>query len=313
MTDQVSAQFRDTYQGPKPGHSDLTALSVHHQRVNPSTSLPLSRAVWRMGGTSEVPSWEDIVVAYIDVLGWRDRIEESVQNPSVLNPVFKALAIMKRWGQVSENVKRAYANSPSNDQPLLQEISQFSDTIVASCAPTREAVMHLLYALQQFTNRLLFGLLYVRGAVVRGNIYHRKGFIFGPALLDAYDHERAKVSYPRIEFSRAVIDLLDCGTLPFERNGVVVPLLSDESKPDVWYLDPLQEAGDTTSFLARMLLERVTERMHDDFGRLQDASKREAVMKKHQWMIGYLNSVLNRYHLSIPTEGYWARFEERRK
>jgi hypothetical protein len=144
-------------------------------------------------------------LAFIDVLGWKDIIDRSIKESSLLDPIMDTLGWMLKVRSTATKVQAAYRRAPFSGKHVLQEVAQFSDTIVMSCEPTNEAVGHLLYVSQQLCLRLLLSqrLMFTRGAIVIGDLVHRGNAIFGPALIEAHrlesttGGEPACIDHPR--------------------------------------------------------------------------------------------------------------------
>jgi hypothetical protein len=77
-------------------------------------------------------------LAFIDVLGWSDLIQLSVRDTSVLTPIRSALGWMLKVRSTARRVQAAYRRAPFSGTYVLQEVAQFSDTIVMSCSPTKD-------------------------------------------------------------------------------------------------------------------------------------------------------------------------------
>lgn len=81
-----------------------------------------------------------------------------------------------------------------------------SDAVCLSANPTREGLVHLLLSLEALTLALLDKGYFLRGAVVRGFLYHDDKMVFGDALVRAYRLESTVARYPRILLSREVVE-----------------------------------------------------------------------------------------------------------
>src|SRR5438046_8242078 len=69
--------------------------------------------------------------------------------------------------------------------------------------PTQSAtapfgITHLFLTVEVLALDLLSTGYFIRGAIVKGDLYHDDKMVFGPALVHAYNLERAVVDYPRI-------------------------------------------------------------------------------------------------------------------
>ena len=65
---------------------------------------------------------------------------------------------------------------------------------------------HLFLSLEALTHALLDKGYLIRGAVVKGHLYHDNLSVFGDALVRAYVMESTVARFPRIVLSRDVVD-----------------------------------------------------------------------------------------------------------
>jgi hypothetical protein len=144
--------------------------------------------------------YENRLVAFLDILGWRELIAASEKDPGLIPKLGVALlhlnvpADMQRWFEAQSRLRGETFESPEDMQ-----ISQFSDCIVISVAATSAGVMSLLFQLLGLLRGLLYNCGYlVRGAITAGPMHHKGPIAFGPALTAAYDLERNSSIYPRI-------------------------------------------------------------------------------------------------------------------
>jgi hypothetical protein len=89
-----------------------------------------------------------------------------------------------------------------------------SDAVAISTAVNQAGLSHLFNSLTLLTDDLLSEGYFIRGAVVRGRLYHDDRMVFGEALVDAFNLEANVVRYPRIMLRREVA--LDCKTYGIE-------------------------------------------------------------------------------------------------
>lgn len=155
--------------------------------------------------------YEQRIVVYADVLGWRNACRDLSQLPSLQNAANK---IAKYARNFSLSVKRALRNtqgvSPkSTEQHILIQFSFFSDNFAVS-APVDDDHIKMIFKIIAFAaHELLRVGFLIRGAVTLGGLYHDDaGVIFGPALVEAVAIEK-KVCYPRIVCGARLIDFLD--------------------------------------------------------------------------------------------------------
>lgn len=145
------------------------------------------------------------VLVFYDLLGFKDLIERSLENPYLVNK------ILKEFFSISGQEAFAYNYEQIN----------FSDTIIQifdpeKCLPTYEDNY------SQFINRVLEAVnrahiyllteykIAIRGSIVYGDIYYKKedNIIFGPALNRAATLEKQTI-YPRVILDESIVSLLE--------------------------------------------------------------------------------------------------------
>ena len=137
------------------------------------------------------PDYECRMVAFCDVLGWRNQIAKAGTDPKKIGALRRQILLV---GRVISNVK--------SEADL--RFSSFSDNIVLS-GPVNDltlAAFKVLLSDYQLSSAVL-GFL-TRGAVTVGDICHDREVVFGPALNRAYELESTVAKYPRIIFDKDV-------------------------------------------------------------------------------------------------------------
>ncbi|MBU1176674.1 MAG: hypothetical protein KKH72_14825 [Alphaproteobacteria bacterium] len=179
---------------------------------------------------AEVLRYEDRVVAFVDILGWKNAVlGDGVNKARTADELGWLLQIFlqqeRSASAASESTKKFRRLDSSSDFPPFNfpRITQFSDCIVistpASDSPddywTFNDTLHRLCALACQNGFLL------RGGVARGAICHLDRIVYGPALVEAYEIEKYISIYPRIVVSKELISILYPGARYFE-NGKYV-------------------------------------------------------------------------------------------
>ncbi len=137
-------------------------------------------------------TYRDGIVAFIDVLGWKDVVERSAQDTSLIDRLSNVLARVK--GRISQIVSgEGYSHGAS--------AHQFSDahflTIDKSDANTRIGPEYAALWCRLLAREYLKEGLLVRGGMTIGQFYDDGFACFGPAVTRAYYLER-EVSDPMI-------------------------------------------------------------------------------------------------------------------
>lgn len=180
--------------------------------------------------------YEDRIVCFIDVLGFKSAIEQSLENQQITNELYKLINELTptkiselTYGQIPvfdfqtspqpQLAKDYYQGSQTQEfqtaYPLA--ITQFSDSFVISCPADNTASQQLLlravfYICVRFFEQL--GML-VRGGIAIGKVIHESsGPLFGPAMNESYRLEHECARYPRIVMAEQVKNKFDvslCG------------------------------------------------------------------------------------------------------
>jgi hypothetical protein len=133
-------------------------------------------------GTSIEHVYEDRLLAFIDILGFRSLIAKTEADTS------HAATILQHFSSLDRLLR---GMSTAHFDAII-----FSDTI---CISSREVQNFSTFCLG--LSLVIVGMLGmgypVRGAIVQGKLYHRGNIIFGPGLVRAYELEHRMALYPR--------------------------------------------------------------------------------------------------------------------
>jgi hypothetical protein len=170
---------------------------------------------WLVCGAIEVTIYEDHLVAFIDILGFRDAIGDEHRAANFLK-MLKALA---EYNDNFELEFKPAANGRDRSTAITPAVTAFSDNIVISY-PVKafedwkhfngwEFRVSLMIAAMRgpigriakyaFQNRFL-----IRGGIAYGPLHHSDGIVLGPAFLEAYDTERCRAVHPRVVFGPSI-------------------------------------------------------------------------------------------------------------
>jgi hypothetical protein len=156
--------------------------------------------------------------AFLDVLGFRQRIETVRAVPSDLLTLLKAYL-------ASTTLPESTLRTTADDIGQWRVIA-FSDSVVLGhplWTADGEAEFGSVQAeLKGYQLALALRGLFVRGAVTVGSLFMNERLAFGPALVDAYDLERSKAQYPRVIFGPDMVKILK-GHLKFYGDAQTAP------------------------------------------------------------------------------------------
>ena len=146
-------------------------------------------------------SYEYKVCCFIDVLGFKQHIKGLVDdndtpNFNAINNLYSSLKKLKELGEDAKFVNLGF------------EFSQFSDCIVISFNYENGSnLMFILLSLLHAQIELVQNGFLIRGGISIGRLHHSQEFVFGEALVKAYELESNLAKFPRIILHRDVIDI----------------------------------------------------------------------------------------------------------
>ena len=165
--------------------------------------------------------YEERLVAFIDILGFKEIVKQSEKEPSKVELLYSVLNYLKNW-EISKNWDLKLVEIEEDAQKRGVEnfdirgktnSTSFSDSIVVSVKVDNnlnEMASTLIVNLANI-GAILFeqGILF-RGGLTIGNIIHNEnGTVFGQGLIDAYKLESSFAKYPRIILSDKLISKLN--------------------------------------------------------------------------------------------------------
>lgn len=142
------------------------------------------------------------VVCFVDILGFKNQISHSIigeiENEDVTSGIIKCFDAIK------------YYNNPASHIDGFTErfiFTQFSDcfTLSFDCSEKDMVYYSLLQILWTQTELASIGIL-CRGGISSGLAAHTNDYVFGPAIVNAYNMEQ-KAFYPRIIADQSIIDV----------------------------------------------------------------------------------------------------------
>ena len=139
--------------------------------------------------------YSDRIVAFIDCLGFKQKVVESAKNKDLV---------------ASLRLMHIIINSGLHAEPQFDfQVLQFSDSLVLSTAPSVEALWFLVQHVRaRVSNVLHLGMLF-RGGIAIGPVIHQGAMAFGPGYLEAYELKSRIAINPRVILSRRAIQVAD--------------------------------------------------------------------------------------------------------
>ena len=152
-------------------------------------------------------AYEERVVAFVDVLGFKEIIFRSINEPELVKKIFYALDVRKdNWAAVyAKEVEISKGPDDFDDR-----FHSFSDCIVMSVGTSIEDIGLLIYSIFKVCRQLLGQGFASRGGIAMGKLYHHDdtqtkknttqapSMVFGPAFVEAYQFESTHADGPRV-------------------------------------------------------------------------------------------------------------------
>jgi hypothetical protein len=161
-------------------------------------------------------NYENRVVAFVDILGFKDILSKTVDKDNndvqlQIDRITDAYHSMRDVWDLDEelsnenpDLKKAYEEIKTNSK----KVTTFSDSIVISFLQKEPSeIFSTLLELKWLIMRLISRGILCRGALAYGKMIHTDKFLFGPALVEAYETESKAALYPRIIVSRELIQM----------------------------------------------------------------------------------------------------------
>jgi hypothetical protein len=166
--------------------------------------------------------YEKRIIAFIDILGFRELIKDSEKNPGTLEKIHEIINYFKNWEKPeSWNLKTIEIEEDAQKKGLANfDLSNkstctcFSDSIIVSIKISDgdiNAILSTLIANISYIGSYIIqkGILF-RGAITIGNIIHQdNGIILGQGFIDAYNLESKLAIFPRIVVADRLISELN--------------------------------------------------------------------------------------------------------
>lgn len=247
--------------------------------------------------------YEKRLCAFIDILGFRDLVQQSVKSPFLYNKIRDLLRevgrarpiwerdnpvdiIESRLRQQGVQHPKAEANRLIDEYSSAERGTSFSDSIVLSAALNDHAITGFFTSLLFLSEGIAELGKYVRGAVCLGELCHEPDICFGPALITAYDLEK-NAEYPRIIFSSETYMQISKVSLPSV--GSLASFIREDADGQR-FLDFLNKkafelAGDFRT-------DQMNEIRRGLNNQLFSSQVSNRVRKKLEWLAGYFNLTL---------------------
>jgi hypothetical protein len=227
--------------------------------------------------------YKDRYVAFLDLLGFKARVESAERNPDDRAKLHQILAL----------VRDTLVGNPR----LGLRLTYFSDCLVVTADRTEDGLAEMFQSVFALTTNLLQFDVLVRGGLTAGGAYHERDFVYGTAVTRAHLLEENTAGNPITLISEEVVeDAKRCE----ERHTRWLC----EDGPGRYFVDYLRWFADyrhTPIYPGKAVLDVPAHRiMAFVCRRLRDHTG--SVRQKAEWLQSYWNS-------TVATQGVFERIE----
>lgn len=234
--------------------------------------------------------YENRIVAFLDILGYKNHIMSTQYDHKSRQTLFNIMKYLRR-------IQNDNYDGDFSMGILGREISVFSDSIVISYPIAYEAcVFHIIIDIIHIQNNLMHMGFLVRGGIEIGLIFHDANIVFGPAMVKAYEIESKKAKYPRIIINN---DVLQYGyNNPSnhhtkEQEMEYINYLVKQDMDREIYIDNIAQYQEFEEDEYDIFLDDVRDIIISGMSVLDDSIK-----EKYIWLKDYYNSVIDTYGIT---------------
>ena len=230
-----------------------------------------------MNDEVELPIQKQCAVAFIDVLGIKNKIESDSKWALDWMWIFykNIMSEIEKYSQINVRIF-------SDNILICEEIDEKKPEI---------AIYEVLSIIEKIEfEQFKIGTLFLRGSFVIDNLYFDENFVYGQALLKAYELESKTAIYPRVIVDESVLK-----NIKIENTFIS---LDDDNVYFYDYLQAYITKNRDSSF------DKLSRFSGNILVNLQSKNITESVIKKMDWLINYFNNSCekNAINLKIKKE-----------
>jgi hypothetical protein len=151
-----------------------------------------------------MPQYTDHLLTYMDILGFRKLVEESVSDPAKMERIIEILFQMETQTSLGTPQNSIFANTQNFSDLIIRAIPLDQ----GSELPVRISLECMILAGIQ-CKLLLENAVLIRGGVCLDKFYMEQGFAFGPALVKSHHLAEDVAIYPRIIIDSKIVAIDD--------------------------------------------------------------------------------------------------------
>jgi hypothetical protein len=237
---------------------------------------------------ARIGSYGDRYCAFVDILGFAELTRKGSMPFSSIRELLRIVHAAPRGHYIT-----LFKGSDLKAQSI-------SDALCLSAANSPAGLAHLMYNLEALVLRLLEEGFFVRGAIVKGQLYHDSQMAFGEALVRAYRLEQDVARYPRVMITSGVAKDI----IAFIERRRLSSLFVDtvwQADDGPYYLHVLDliEAHLTNVSECQLHIMRYNRMARQIQRRLDETLDNPKHFEKVQWFAEYWNRTIERHSTSV--------------
>lgn len=249
----------------------------------------------------ESPIYESRILAFVDILGFKNMIQQSAFDYKEQQRILNAMNIIHGYKKLNDN---------GLDGKGLREygiqVTTFSDSAIISYPISYDGglffvLMDLIHLQIDLSNLGIF----IRGGVSMGQAYHDEYNAFGPAMNEAYRLESVEAKFPRIILTNQTllngIRVSKNLQNPYDKS-LLMSLIRRDRSDGYYYLDYLKQFQelDYPEYNYYIWLSTIRDYLVRNLNAYRSD---DSIYSKYRWMLEYWNDTLTSPDLSIPVAG----------
>lgn len=248
----------------------------------------------------ESPIYESRILAFVDILGFKNMIQQSAFDYKEQQRILNAMNIIHGYKELNDN---GFGGKGLREYGI--QITTFSDSAIISYPIDFEGgLFHVLVDLIHLQIDLSNLGIFIRGGISMGLAHHDEYNAFGPAMNEAYRLESEEAKFPRIILTNQTlydgIRASESLQNPYDIS-LLESLIRQDKSDGFYYLDYLRQYQELDYPECNYYLWLST--IRDCLVRnLNTYYSNEKIYPKYCWMLEYWNDVLSSPSLSIPVE-----------
>jgi hypothetical protein len=231
-----------------------------------------------------MPEYEDHLLTYMDILGFRKLVEQSVDDPVKMDRIIEVLFQMETQVSLGTPQGTVFANTQNFSDLVIRAIPMAQDSELAK----RISIECMILAGIQ-CKLLLDQAVLIRGGICLEKFYMQQGFAFGPALVKSHYLAEDVAIYPRIIIDSKIIGIDDPHNImrTFIQRGDDAAYFLDYLLVGFFYQFNLFSKYESPEAIIKKHKERVEEKLDEMQGD-------ERVRQKALWLALYHNDAVDR-------------------